>query len=87
MYATSESITGFEYSGRKHKALPAMEFQQMFVNLTNNLMRPIEAGGVGDPGNRYGVVLQNWYEPQHYVGLHADDETVRCQKYSKRKTS
>ena len=54
-----------------HHALRSSQFHDQFVDFANNLVRE------GDSSKRpYAVVLQNWYEPQHSIGLHADDETV-----------
>jgi hypothetical protein len=38
---------------------------------------PLAADGAVAAPPPYTVVLQNWYEPQHTVGSHSDDEEVR----------
>eukprot|EP00750_Incisomonas_marina_P017939 INCI2651.3.p1 GENE.INCI2651.3~~INCI2651.3.p1 ORF type:complete len:928 (+),score=136.14 INCI2651.3:177-2960(+) len=78
-YSADPSIAGFKYSGRMHPAHPANSFQKRFVDIANKLFQQqgVNTSGKGPQTSAtpYAVVLQNWYEPQHTIGLHADDET------------
>ena len=82
-YSADPSIAGFKYSGRMHPAHPANSFQKRFVDIANKLFQQqgVNTSGKGPQTSAtpYAVVLQNWYEPQHTIGLHADDETVSWQ--------
>ena len=79
MYSTHPSVKDFVYSGSSHPSTPATAFQKQFVELVHKL---VCRTGEGSPGmsavdaSVYTAVLQNWYEPKHTIGLHADDETV-----------
>lgn len=53
----------YKFSGVDHKALPIPDIIQPWLNLAN---QQYEAG--------YNQALINWYEPEHYIGLHSDDE-------------
>mmetsp|Transcript_54397 Transcript_54397/g.69923 ORF Transcript_54397/g.69923 Transcript_54397/m.69923 type:complete len:264 (+) Transcript_54397:18-809(+) len=56
----------YKYSGSVNHArsIDDSPFVQVLINTANDL--------VG--GRPYNGCLQNWYEPEHYIGLHSDDE-------------
>lgn len=70
----------FSYSGFTNVARPVEESHmvQLLIQRANELTQSIQTDGDTEP---YNGCLQNWYEPNDTIGLHADDEKVMRQKY------
>eukprot|EP00299_Pterocystis_sp_00344_P002275 c1239_g1_i1.p1 GENE.c1239_g1_i1~~c1239_g1_i1.p1 ORF type:complete len:429 (-),score=107.72 c1239_g1_i1:362-1648(-) len=62
----------YTFSGQTLSASPLTElpFAKSFVDFTNNLM---SKSGLRF---RYAMCLVNWYEPNHWIRAHSDDEQV-----------
>jgi alkylated DNA repair dioxygenase AlkB len=65
--ATSHPSTSSSVCDRKSKSSS---------NANNNAKSQAHGGsnGANNPSNAYNGCLQNWYMPEHCIGLHADDE-------------
>ncbi|GMI37212.1 hypothetical protein TrRE_jg6189 [Triparma retinervis] len=73
---SSKHGEGYSYSGTRSVALcykdgeiPGARAVEELTSCCNEL-----TAGAGGGGERYNACLQNWYEQQHTIGLHADDE-------------
>lgn len=70
----------YSYSGATNVARPLKESEmvQLLLQKANELTTTLQTG---DDVSPYNGCLQNWYEPEDTIGLHADDEKVMRQEY------
>lgn len=70
----------YSYSGSTNVARPADESEmvQALLKRANELTTSIQDENDTNP---YNGCLQNWYEPDDTIGVHADDEKVMRQEY------
>lgn len=70
----------YSYSGSTNEAQPNEESKmvQLLLRKANELTRPLQTENDSSP---YNGCLQNWYEPDDTIGLHADDEKEMRQEY------
>ena len=64
----------YTYSGATNEARPIEESKM--VSLLLKKANELLADAVDDEQQPYNACLQNWYEPEDTIGLHADDEKV-----------
>jgi alkylated DNA repair dioxygenase AlkB len=70
----------YSYSGSVNPGRPNEESEmvQLLLRKANELTRPLQNENDSSPFNG---CLQNWYEPNDTIGLHADDEKAMRQEY------
>lgn len=70
----------YSYSGFANVARPVADspMVQLLIKHANELTQSIQTSGDTEP---YNGCLQNWYEPNDAIGLHADDEKVMRHEY------
>jgi alkylated DNA repair dioxygenase AlkB len=66
----------YAYSGSINTGRPVQEASSMVSTLIDEVNAL--AAGLVPAESSYNACLQNWYEPEHTIGLHADDERCHC---------
>jgi len=69
----------YTYSGATNEALP-IDGSRM-VTLLLQKANELVADAINDKRPPYNACLQNWYEPEDTIGLHADDEKANRPEY------
>ena len=72
MWSSSHSFS-YSYSGTKNVASDYTDPTNPGSAMVSDLCSTFSA--LVDEPNAYNGCLQNWYEPEHTIGLHSDDET------------